>query len=114
YNALATANGALRGLTEPVPLCTSTLSRTPAPGAYTKPLMLLIDEFTISTADSVANMIQSSNRGLLYGMRTNGAGGNNTTYDAGPLSARPSPHARKSPRLRHCLSPASRTQGYQR
>ena len=48
--------------------------------------MLLTDEFTISTADSVANMIQSANRGLLYGMRTNGAGGNNTTFDAGPFS----------------------------
>jgi hypothetical protein len=86
YNALADANGQLRGLTEPVPLCTSSLNRNPAAGAYTKPLMLLIDEFTISTADSVANMIQSSGRGLLYGMRTDGAGGNNTTYDAGPFS----------------------------
>src|SRR5213078_3103390 len=38
YNAVATANASLRGLTEPVPLCTSTLGRTPAPGAYTKPL----------------------------------------------------------------------------
>jgi C-terminal processing protease CtpA/Prc len=86
YNAMASANAALRGLTDPIPLCTSSLSRNPAAGAYTKPLMLLIDEFTISTADSVANMIQSSGRGLLYGMRTDGAGGNNTTFDAGPFS----------------------------
>ena len=86
YNALASANASLRGLTEPVPLCTSSLTRNAAVGAYRKPLMLLIDEFTISTADSVANMIQSSGRGVLYGMRTNGAGGNNTTYDAGPFS----------------------------
>ncbi len=92
YNALADANAKLRGLTEPVPLCTSSLNRGPAidPAgnviAYRKPLMLLIDEFTVSTADSVANMIQSSYRGLLYGMRTDGAGGNNTTFDAGPFS----------------------------
>jgi len=86
YNALASANAALRGLTDPVPLCTSSLSRNPAPGAFTKPLMLLIDEFTVSTADSVANMIQSANRGPLYGMRTDGAGGNNTSFDAGPFS----------------------------
>jgi C-terminal processing protease CtpA/Prc len=86
YNALADANGQLRGLTEPVPLCTSSLRRDPAAGAYTKPLMLLIDEFSMSTADSMANMIQSSGRGVLYGMRTNGAGGNNTTYNAGPFS----------------------------
>src|SRR5262249_45232388 len=86
FNALSDANAALRGLTDPVPLCTSSLNRNPAAGAYRKPLMLLIDEFTVSTADSVANMIQSANRGLLYGMRTNGAGGNNTTFDAGPFT----------------------------
>ncbi len=92
FNALADANAKLRGLTEPVPLCTSSLNRNPATDssgnviAYRKPLMLLVDEFTLSTADSVASMIQSSDRGLLYGMRTNGAGGNNTTYDAGPFS----------------------------
>jgi C-terminal processing protease CtpA/Prc len=48
--------------------------------------MLLIDEFSLSTADSVASMIQDAGRGLLYGIRTNGAGGTNTSYDAGPFS----------------------------
>ena len=92
FKALVDANAKLRGLTEPVPLCTSSLNRGPATDAsgnviaYRKPLMLLIDEFTLSTADSVANMIQDAGRGVLYGMRTNGAGGNNTTFDAGPLS----------------------------
>ncbi len=92
YNALANANAQLRGLTDPLPVCTSSLSRNPATDsagnaiAYRKPLMLLIDEFSVSTADSVANMIQSANRGMLYGMRTAGAGGSNTTYDAGPFS----------------------------
>jgi hypothetical protein len=92
YKALVDANAQNRGLTEPVPLCTSSLTRDPAKDssgsviAYQKPLMLLIDEFTLSTADSVASMIQDAGRGVLYGMRTNGAGGNNTTYDAGPFS----------------------------
>jgi hypothetical protein len=86
YNALSDANAQLRGLTVPVPLCTSSLTRDPNPGAYKKPLMMLIDEFSVSTADSVANMMRSNNRGLLYGMRTDGAGGNNTSYDAGPFS----------------------------
>ncbi len=92
FKALADANAKLRGLTDPVPLCTSSLSRNPATDAsgnviaYRKPLMLLIDEFSVSTADSVASMIQDAGRGLLYGMRTNGAGGTNTTYDAGPFS----------------------------
>ena len=54
--------------------------------AYLKPIMLLTDEFTTSTADSVAGMMQDNNRATLYGMRTNGAGGNNTTLDAGVFS----------------------------
>jgi hypothetical protein len=92
YNALVTANAQSRGLTEPVPLCTSSLSRAPATDtsgnllAYQKPMMLLIDEFSVSTADSVAGMIQDAGRAVLYGMRTDGAGGNNTSYDAGPFS----------------------------
>ena len=92
YNALVKANAQSRGLTEPVPLCTSSLDRdaaTDASGnilAYQKPILFLIDEFSISTADSVAGMIQDAGRALLYGMRTNGAGGNNTSYDAGPFS----------------------------
>ena len=86
FNALSDANASLRGLTDPVPLCTSSLNRTPVGNAYKKPLMMLIDEFTVSTADSVANMMASANRGILYGMRTNGAGGNNTTYDAGAFT----------------------------
>ena len=47
---------------------------------------MLIDEFSTSTADSVPSMIQDARRGLLYGKRTNGAGGNNTSFDAGPYS----------------------------
>jgi hypothetical protein len=92
YNALVTANAQSRGLTEPVPLCTSSLNRDPATDsagniiAYQKPIMLLIDEFSVSTADSVAGMIQDAGRAVLYGMRTNGAGGNNTSFDAGPFS----------------------------
>ena len=86
YKALSDANGRNRGLTEPVPLCTSSLDRDPAAITYSKPLMLLIDEFSLSTADSVASMIQDAGRGVLYGMRTNGAGGTNTSFDAGPYS----------------------------
>jgi C-terminal processing protease CtpA/Prc len=47
---------------------------------------MLIDEFSTSTADSVPSMIQDARRGLLYGKRTNGAGGNNTSFDGGPYS----------------------------
>ena len=54
--------------------------------AYKKQIMMLIDEFSTSTADSVPGMFRDANRGVLYGMRTNGAGGNNTTFDAGSYS----------------------------
>jgi hypothetical protein len=92
YKALADANAQTRGLTVPVPICTSSLDRNPATDAsgnviaYQKPIMMLIDEFSISTADSVAGMFQDAGRGVLYGMRTNGAGGNNISLDAGPFS----------------------------
>ena len=92
YNALVAANSQQRGLSEPVPFCTSSLNREPATDdagniiAYQKPLMLLIDEFSVSTADSVAGMLQDAGRGILFGQRTNGAGGTNTTFDAGPFS----------------------------
>ena len=48
--------------------------------------MVLIDDFSTSTADSLAGMMQDSGRALLYGMRSNGAGGNNTSFDAGTYS----------------------------
>ena len=47
---------------------------------------MLIDEFSTSTGDSVPSMIQDAGRGMLYGKRTNGAGGNNTSFDSGPYS----------------------------
>jgi hypothetical protein len=92
YNAVASANAQTRGLTDPVPFCTSSLNRDPATDtagniiAYKKPLMLLVDEFSLSTGDSVAAMIQDAGRGPLFGLRTNGAGGTNTTFDAGPFT----------------------------
>jgi hypothetical protein len=92
YKAMLAANQQGRLVTDALPLCSSGLTRTPATDAsgnviaYSKPLVMLIDEFSTSTADSVPSMIQDARRGLLYGKRTNGAGGNNTTFDAGPYS----------------------------
>jgi C-terminal processing protease CtpA/Prc len=48
--------------------------------------MMLIDEFSTSTADSVPGMFQDAHRGWLFGMRTDGAGGNNTSFDTGSYS----------------------------
>ena len=92
FNEMLAANRQGRLVTKPLPLCSASLTRTPATDvsgnviAYSKPLVMLIDEFSTSTADSVPSMIQDARRGLLYGKRSNGAGGNNTSFDAGPYS----------------------------
>jgi hypothetical protein len=92
FNEMLAANQEGRLVTKPLPLCSPSLTRTPATDqagnviAYSKPLVMLIDEFSTSTADSVPSMIQDARRGPLYGKRTNGAGGNNTSFDTGPYS----------------------------
>jgi hypothetical protein len=92
YQAMLTANqqGAL--VTDSLPLCTSSLIRDPLLDkdgkliAFQKPLVMLIDEFSTSTADSVPGMMQDAGRAVLVGMRSDGAGGNNTTITAGSFS----------------------------
>jgi hypothetical protein len=92
YQELLSANQEGRLLTRPVPLCSASLTREPVKDAdgnvlaYQKPVMLLIDEYSTSTADSFAAMLQDANRAVTFGYRTNGAGGNNTTFDAGVYS----------------------------
>jgi hypothetical protein len=92
YNAMLAANTAGKLVTDPLPLCSSSLDKDPAKDrngnviAYTKPIVMIMDEFSISTADSVAATFQDAGRGLLYGMRSGGAGGNNTTFNAGPYT----------------------------
>ena len=92
FNEMLAANREGRLVTRSLPLCSSSLTRTPATDqagnviAYSKPLVMLIDEFSTSTADSVPSMIQDAGRGVLYGKRSNGAGGNNTGFDTGPYS----------------------------
>jgi hypothetical protein len=92
YKAMLAANTQGQTITDSLPLCTSSLDRNPlmdADGnvlAYKKQMMMLIDEFSTSTADSVPGMIRDANRAVLYGVRTGSAGGNNTTFDAGSYS----------------------------
>jgi C-terminal processing protease CtpA/Prc len=81
-----------RGRTGPIPICSPSLDRVPPTDlagrslSYTKPLIMLIDEFSTSTGDSVPAMIQDAKRGRLFGWRTNGAGGTNITPAAGVYS----------------------------
>lgn len=74
------------GRTPPLPVCDTTLTVSPAtddsgnPIAYTKPVMLLTDELTASAADYFAGVFQDNQRGLVFGNRTMGAGGNVDTF----------------------------------
>ncbi|HUQ93568.1 MAG TPA: S41 family peptidase [Bryobacteraceae bacterium] len=92
YKEMLVANQAGAIVTKTLPLCTSSLTRKPVFDqngvmlAYRKPIMVIIDDFSTSTADSFAAILQDSGRALLYGMRTNGAGGNNISLSAGAYS----------------------------
>lgn len=96
------------GRTPPLPVCGSTLQIDP-PGpndaplnVYTGPVLLLTDEFSASAADLFAAVFQDAKRGLAFGARTMGAGGNVedfsgvTTYSEGEASITESLMVRKS------------------
>lgn len=71
-----------RGRTAPMPINSlGSFVLTPAPVAYTKPVLTLVDEFTTSSGDMLAAIMQDNHRGPLFGMRTMGAGGNNIVFD---------------------------------
>ena len=56
--------------------------------AYTKPIVVLTDNFTISAAETFAATLQDANRATIYGIQTDGAGGNVVGYSftTGPFS----------------------------
>ena len=64
-----------------VPLSNYILTVPPAPNAYTKPLLLLVDELSASGGDMFAAIIQDNHRGPLFGMRTMGAGGSVSSFN---------------------------------
>lgn len=71
-----------RGRTTPLPINSlGSFDLAPAAVAYTKPLLVLVDEFTTSSGDMLAAILQDNHRGPLLGMRTNGAGGNNIQFN---------------------------------
>jgi len=90
--AIVDANASYRGRTQPIPLDDVVLDRQPARDAqgnllaYTKPLIVLIDEMSASGAEGFAAGIQDNGRGPLVGWRTMGAGGNVEAWEAGSYS----------------------------
>jgi hypothetical protein len=89
---IVAANSAMRGRTKPIPLDDVTIDRDPAKDskgnviAYTKPLIVLVDEMSASGGDAFAATIQDNLRGPLLGWRTMGAGGDVATWEAGSYS----------------------------
>jgi len=72
-----------RANTGPLPLGSVTVDVSPSPGAYSKPLIVLVDEFSASAADMFPAIVQDNGRGLIFGNRTMGADGNVVAYDGG-------------------------------
>jgi hypothetical protein len=70
-----------RGRTGPLSLTGWTLDLEPVRdrngniAAYTRPVMVLVDEFSASGGDAFAATLQDNGRALLFGARTMGAGG---------------------------------------
>lgn len=84
-----------RGLTQPLPIYAPVGSCGPGSGllyqpardtagnnvAFTKPILVLTDNFTISAAEMFTATLQDQNRVSVYGVRTDGGGGNVVGYD---------------------------------
>jgi hypothetical protein len=93
-NQVKTALEANRGMTAPIAACRQfgqttapvTNNNTPWPNAYTKPVIVLIDEFSISAGDIFPAMIQDNERALMVGARSNGAGGSVSGWPSGLYS----------------------------
>ena len=76
YNDVLMAYRENRGRTGPISLTQPWLWLEPARTVYTKPIVVLIDEFSASGGDAFPATLQDNQRALLVGMRTMGAGGN--------------------------------------
>jgi hypothetical protein len=83
FNEVLRAYNEERGRSAPVSLnSTGSLILSPAANAYSKPLMVLTDEFSASGGDMFPAIIQDNHRGPLFGMRTMGAGGSVVGFNA--------------------------------
>ncbi|MGI8745841.1 MAG: S41 family peptidase [Bryobacteraceae bacterium] len=78
-----------RGRTGNVPICGTGFESIPsamdAKGnniAYTKPILVLTDNFTLSAAEAFTMILQDAQRATVFGTRTDGGGGNPGSYNA--------------------------------
>jgi hypothetical protein len=81
-----------RGMTGSLAICGPTFDTPPATDnngnvvAYAKPMLVLVDNFTLSAAEILAMFLQDSKRATIFGTRTDGGGGNVVSFDAGAYS----------------------------
>ncbi len=75
-----------RGMTGMLPLCGPSLTATPATDsnghnvAFTKPILVLTDTYSVSSAEVFSLLLQDAGRATLFGMRTDGDGGNDPEF----------------------------------
>lgn len=76
------ANSEMRGRTGALPLCSASFDAvqpffdsTGKPIGYSKPVLLLTDEVTISAGELFASLLQDTGRATVFGKRTDGGGG---------------------------------------
>lgn len=78
-----------RGFTYPMAVCgpskdiPAARDRNGQPIGYSKPVLILTDEFSASAAELFAAIMQDNKRAMLYGYRTDGAGGSVNSYNVG-------------------------------
>jgi hypothetical protein len=81
-----------RGMTGPLPICSVNIEAPPVQDtngknlAYTKPILVLTDNFTLSAAEIFAMMLQDEQRAVIFGTPTDGGGGNVNSFNAGAFS----------------------------
>ncbi len=81
-----------RGMTGPIPICSPAIEASPIRDqngsvlSYRKPILLLTDNFTLSAAESFAMFLQDEKRATVFGMVTDGGGGNVNSFQAGAFS----------------------------
>ena len=81
FNEVLNAFNENRGRSAAVSLnSTGSLTLQPVAVTYSKPLLVLTDEFSTSGGDMFPAIIQSNNRGPIFGMRTMGAGGSVVSF----------------------------------
>src|SRR5258708_2080007 len=88
-SAVQQASSGIRGMTGDIPICSPNfLNVQPARDAqgnllaYTKPILILTDNFSLSAAEAFSALMQDPGRATIFGTRTDGGGGNPASYNA--------------------------------